>query len=56
MTTQGALAGLRVLDLADELGVYTGKLLADLGADVICVYRRSTAASRAPRPACSTGG
>ena len=29
------LAGLRVLDLTDELGLYAGKLLAWLGADVI---------------------
>jgi len=29
--SQGALAGLRVLDLTDEMGVYTPKLLADLG-------------------------
>src|SRR4030042_684812 len=31
----GALDGLRVLDLADEKGVFCGKLLADMGADVI---------------------
>jgi crotonobetainyl-CoA:carnitine CoA-transferase CaiB-like acyl-CoA transferase len=30
-----ALAGLRILELADETGAYCGKLLADLGADVI---------------------
>jgi crotonobetainyl-CoA:carnitine CoA-transferase CaiB-like acyl-CoA transferase len=33
----GALAGVRVLDLVDERGVYGSKLLADLGADVIRV-------------------
>jgi len=31
----GALSGRRVLELADEKGAYCGKLLADLGADVI---------------------
>jgi len=30
-----ALAGRRVLELADETGAYCGKLLADLGAEVI---------------------
>jgi benzylsuccinate CoA-transferase BbsE subunit len=33
--TESALSDLRVLDLAGETGVYAGKLLADLGADVI---------------------
>ena len=32
-----ALRGRRVLELADEKGVYCGKLLADMGADVIKV-------------------
>src|SRR3954467_12799554 len=32
-----ALADLRVLDLAGPMGVYCGKLMADLGADVIRV-------------------
>src|ERR1700739_1602247 len=31
----GPLAGLRVLELADEKGQYCGKLLGDLGADVV---------------------
>ena len=31
----GALAGVRVLDLADERAIYGAKLLADLGADVV---------------------
>ena len=33
----GALSGVRVLDLADESGTYCGKLLADMGADVIAI-------------------
>ena len=33
--SQGPLSGLRVLELADEKGQFCGKLMADLGADVI---------------------
>lgn len=33
--TDGPLAGLRVLELADEMGQFCGKLLGDLGADVV---------------------
>src|SRR6476646_8277275 len=33
----GFLAGLRVLELANELGEYCGKVLAGLGADVVRV-------------------
>src|SRR5262245_12805769 len=33
--SEQALSGLRVVELCDEIGAYTGKLLADLGADVI---------------------
>lgn len=32
---QGPLAGLRVLELSDEKGQFCGKLLGDLGADVV---------------------
>jgi benzylsuccinate CoA-transferase BbsE subunit len=41
MTTipEGALHGRRVLELADETGVYCGKLLADMGADVLKIER-----------------
>ena len=35
--TDTLLAGVRVLDLADEKGLFCGKLLGDLGADVIKV-------------------
>ncbi|MFC1981607.1 CaiB/BaiF CoA transferase family protein, partial [Chloroflexota bacterium] len=40
------LSGYRVLDLADEKGYYCGKLLGDLGADVIKVERPGGDASR----------
>ncbi len=33
----GALEGLRVVELCDELGMFAGKLLADMGADVVKV-------------------
>ena len=50
--TAGALAGRRVLEIADESGVYCGKLLADMGADVVKIEppgrRRHP---RVPRPA-----
>ena len=35
--SQSALAGRRVLELADHTGAYCGKLMADMGADVIKV-------------------
>jgi crotonobetainyl-CoA:carnitine CoA-transferase CaiB-like acyl-CoA transferase len=36
-STEGFLRGVRVLEIADELGEYAGKLLAGLGADVVKV-------------------
>jgi crotonobetainyl-CoA:carnitine CoA-transferase CaiB-like acyl-CoA transferase len=36
-TTGGFLAGVKVLELADEVGEYCGKVLAGIGADVIKV-------------------
>jgi benzylsuccinate CoA-transferase BbsE subunit len=45
-TEKTALGGLRVLDLANELGVYCGKLLAGLGADVIKVEKPGGDATR----------
>ena len=37
VTAAGPLSGLRVLELADEKGQFCGKMMADLGADVIKV-------------------
>ena len=42
------LAGLRVVDLADEKGELCGRLLADLGADVLRVEPPGGARSRTP--------
>lgn len=49
-TADGPLAGLRILDLADESGALAGKLLGDLGADVIAVEPPGGARSRAIGP------
>jgi crotonobetainyl-CoA:carnitine CoA-transferase CaiB-like acyl-CoA transferase len=43
---QGLLAGYRVLDLSDEKGFFCGKVLADLGADVIKVEPPGGCAAR----------
>ena len=54
MTTEsanpGALDGVRVLDLTTEMGQYAGKLLADLGADVIKVEPPGGDAARGVGP------
>jgi benzylsuccinate CoA-transferase BbsE subunit len=41
-----ALSGRRVLELADERGMYCGKLFADMGADVIKIERPGGDATR----------
>jgi benzylsuccinate CoA-transferase BbsE subunit len=46
----GALAGLRVLDLADVSGAFAGKLLAGLGADVVKVEPPGGDATRSVPP------
>lgn len=44
------LAGIRVIDLADEQGELVGRLLADLGADVVRAEPPAGAASRRQAP------
>ncbi len=46
----GALSGVRVLDVADESGAHCGKLLADMGADVIKIEPPGGAAMRRVGP------
>ena len=46
MTTSQPLRDLRVLDLADEFGDLAGRLLADLGADVVRIEPPGGATSR----------
>ena len=49
-TRKKPLVGLRVIDMADDLGELCGRLLADLGADVIRVEPPSGAVSRHAPP------
>ena len=49
-STAGPLAGLRVLELADEKGQWCGKLMADLGADVIKIEPPGGEATRTVGP------
>ncbi len=48
--TAGPLAGLRVLELADEKGQFCGKLLGDLGADVVKIEPPGGEAARRVGP------
>src|SRR6188472_4499167 len=49
-TSEAPLAGLRVVDMADEKGETCGRFLADLGADVIRVEPPGGAGSRRLAP------
>jgi crotonobetainyl-CoA:carnitine CoA-transferase CaiB-like acyl-CoA transferase len=48
--TQGMLSPYRVLDLTDEKGLFSGKLMGDLGADVIKIERPGGDATRSIGP------
>ena len=45
-----ALNGIRVIELAHENCAFTGKLLADMGADVVVIEPLEGAASRGYEP------
>ena len=46
----GALAGLRVLDLTDQRGILTGRMLAGMGADVLQIEPAGGSAARGVAP------
>lgn len=46
----GALAGLRVLDLTDQRGILTGRMLACMGADVLQIEPAGGSAARGVAP------
>jgi len=50
MSNEAPLAGIRVLDLADEKGELAGRILADFGAEVVRVEPRAGARSRCLPP------
>jgi crotonobetainyl-CoA:carnitine CoA-transferase CaiB-like acyl-CoA transferase len=55
MSNDAPLLGLRIVDLADEKGELAGRLLADLGAEVIRVEPKAGARSRSLPPFDSEG-
>jgi benzylsuccinate CoA-transferase BbsE subunit len=54
--TPSALEGVRVIDLTDELGAYAGRLLADLGAEVIRVEPPGGSRTRSAEPLVDVDG
>jgi len=46
----GPLAGLKVLDLTEERGLYAGKVLADMGADVVLIEKPAGSRARSRGP------
>lgn len=46
----GPLHGLKVLDLTEERGLYTGKVLADMGADVVLIEKPTGSCARSRGP------
>ena len=50
MINKGALTGIRVLDLTNHRGEMAGRVLADLGAEVICVEPPGGSRSRDREP------
>ena len=50
----GPLSGYRVLDLSDERGLFAGRLLADLGADVVQVEPPAGSSARLAAPRSAT--
>ena len=53
-TSQGALEGLRVVEIAHERICFAGKLLADMGAEVIVVEPRVETGRAGTRPFSTT--
>lgn len=53
--TDGALEGIRVLDLCDHRGEMAGRVLSDLGAEVICVEPPGGSPSRQRPPFTADG-
>ncbi|HEU5266316.1 MAG TPA: CoA transferase, partial [Jatrophihabitans sp.] len=52
---EGLLQGYRVLDLTDERGLMTGRILADLGADVVQVEPPDGSRARQATPISAAG-